>query len=433
MSAAGHSLSDARVRTQVIHDLYADEIRRYCRRRLRSREDAEDAAQIVFLTAQRCLANGVEPRSERAWLFKIAEHVVLGQWRTLRQRAHLASPVSIDTLADSAVAAGSGRLPELVDLPAALARVPAAQRRALVLREWHGLSYAEVAEELGVTAATVETLIFRARGSLAKELGGPARRSRASRVLGVLPSVHWVFGGGAALKVAAGVAPIAVVAWGVLAPQQPAASAEAVPRAPVATLHGAVTVRGRQQMPEVHPVLARRQVRGSAARVSGATISSVVHSASPEEAVPAPLHAPPVSVPPPHPPSDGVPVRDVPAAPTAAPAVGDANPASVPAEPVREESRAEPPTVRIASPPAAAGPAEAAQTLSTAADRAPGKGAPSGAGVPATPPFAGTPAPDGAGPSQTHRVPCSRECSNPSERAAHPSNADRASNAAPAD
>lgn len=181
MSAARSPLSHASVRTQVIHDLYADQIRRYCRRRLRSREDAEDAAQIVFLTAHRCLANGVEPRFERAWLFKIAEHVVLGQWRALRRRARLASPVNIDELADTAVAAGSGPLAEIVDLPAALARVPAAQRRALVLREWHGLSYAEVAEELGVTAATVETLIFRARGSLAKQLGEREPRDAAGR------------------------------------------------------------------------------------------------------------------------------------------------------------------------------------------------------------------------------------------------------------
>lgn len=408
MSAADSPLSDASVKTQVIHDLYADQIGRYCRRRLRSREDAEDAAQIVFLTAQRCLENGVEPRSERAWLFKIAEHVVLGQWRTLRQRAKHASPVNIDELADSAAA--RGRLPELVDLPAALARVPAAQRRALVLREWHGLSYAEVAEELRVTAATVETLIFRARGSLAKELGEPVRRSGTLRSLGLLPSAPWIFGGSVALKAAVGVAPLAVLAWAVLVPQQPA-SADSVTRAPAAALRGSVVLRSRQPAQEVHVVPAPPRGRSAAVRVVGQPpISSVSPVTAPPETAPA---TPQTTVNA----SDIVSAGDVSVADRPAVAAGDAAPAFAPAAP--ERRRAAPPVVRNASTPSSAEPADDARALPLVADAAPGQGAPSGAGVPAAPHFAVTPAPDGAGPSRTGGAPCSRECSSPSESAAH--------------
>jgi hypothetical protein len=57
----------------------------------------------------------------------------------------------------------------------ALAALTPNQRRAILLREWQGLSYREIAAELSLTEAAVETLLFRARRSLARKLD----RSRA--------------------------------------------------------------------------------------------------------------------------------------------------------------------------------------------------------------------------------------------------------------
>ena len=65
--------------------------------------------------------------------------------------------------------------------------MPEQQRRAILLREWQGLSYREVAKELDVSQAAVETLIFRARRSLAAGLeqpgagGGTACAARCTR------------------------------------------------------------------------------------------------------------------------------------------------------------------------------------------------------------------------------------------------------------
>ena len=62
--------------------------------------------------------------------------------------------------------------------------MPEQQRRAILLREWQGLSYREVAAELEVSQSAVETLIFRARRSLAQGLEQPdsikPRSGRAS-------------------------------------------------------------------------------------------------------------------------------------------------------------------------------------------------------------------------------------------------------------
>ncbi|MHB8471020.1 MAG: sigma factor-like helix-turn-helix DNA-binding protein [Gaiellaceae bacterium] len=48
----------------------------------------------------------------------------------------------------------------------------------MLLRGWQGLSYREIALELGLTRAAVETLLFRARRSLARGLDRPQARRR---------------------------------------------------------------------------------------------------------------------------------------------------------------------------------------------------------------------------------------------------------------
>jgi RNA polymerase sigma factor (sigma-70 family) len=185
-------------RTKALHDEYAQPIFNYCLRRLRSREEAEDAAQIVFLNAYRCLEEGVEPTSERAWIFKIAEHVVMYRWRTISRRARVEFPVDVDAIADLIVAPEQ-EADELDGLPDALARLPESQRQAIVLREWYGLSYREVATELGLSVSATETLIFRARCRLAEELGGPAPTVRRRTPLSLASPrawLKWVRGGG---------------------------------------------------------------------------------------------------------------------------------------------------------------------------------------------------------------------------------------------
>ncbi len=59
--------------------------------------------------------------------------------------------------------------------------MPEQQRRAILLREWQGLSYREIAGELEVSQSAVETLIFRARRSLAQGLEQPDSIKPAKR------------------------------------------------------------------------------------------------------------------------------------------------------------------------------------------------------------------------------------------------------------
>jgi len=181
----------------------------YCLRQLRSPEEAEDALQATYLNACRSLNGGFEPRADSAWLFKVAQNVCITRLRSSGRRALLERPQDRGVLEET-VAAPERRSDELIGLPEAMATLPELQRRAILLREWQGLSYREVAEELDLTQSAVETLLFRARRSLATALESPeGRRPRALHSFnfaGLGAALKSLLAGGAGVKVAATVA-----------------------------------------------------------------------------------------------------------------------------------------------------------------------------------------------------------------------------------
>lgn len=160
--------------TNDLYKLYGTQIYAYCLRRLRFREEAEDAVQTTFLNAFRALQRGTSTHAEQAWLYKIAQHVCDGRgWNT--------QPAPFEAIEETVAAPQRERGDELIGLDAALDAMPTNQRRAIVLREWRGLSYREIADELQLTPTAVEMLIFRARRALAQGLEAPA--AQASRKL----------------------------------------------------------------------------------------------------------------------------------------------------------------------------------------------------------------------------------------------------------
>ena len=101
----------------------------------------------------------------------------------------------------------------------ALRDMPELQRQAIILREWRGFSYKEIAAELDLTDAAVETLIFRARRSLASRLENPNARPAKRAALAVnfgwlLSGVKSLFAFGGAANLTALAASAAAVAIG---------------------------------------------------------------------------------------------------------------------------------------------------------------------------------------------------------------------------
>jgi RNA polymerase sigma factor (sigma-70 family) len=167
--------------TRRLYEQYARQIYAYCLHQLGSKEEAEDATQSTFLNAFRGLQRGVDPEFETAWLYKIAQNVCLTRQRSSARRRRVETPGDLDAIQD-VLPAREPESDELLNLPEALNQMPEQQRRALLLREWQGLSYREIAEELDLSQAAVETLLFRARRSLAAGLAEEPKRGVAKRL-----------------------------------------------------------------------------------------------------------------------------------------------------------------------------------------------------------------------------------------------------------
>lgn len=134
---------------------------------------AEDLTQEAFVRAFRALPrfdpHGVAPLS--AWLLRIATRTAIDE---LRRRRLAVAPLDLveptassaarpDEIAQWTSTAGAVRR--------AADRLSPEVRAAFVLRAYHELSYPEIAEALDVDLGTVKSRLFRARATLAEQLG----------------------------------------------------------------------------------------------------------------------------------------------------------------------------------------------------------------------------------------------------------------------
>jgi RNA polymerase sigma-70 factor (ECF subfamily) len=131
---------------------------------------AEDAAQEAFIRAWEHLAS-YEPRSAfRNWLYRIATNQALDQLRRDRPS------VDIETvpLRDPAHGPeGSLERNERAEtVRQAVLALPAASRATLILREYEGLSYREIADTLDIPIGTVMSRLNYARQRLRESLAG---------------------------------------------------------------------------------------------------------------------------------------------------------------------------------------------------------------------------------------------------------------------
>jgi len=185
----------------------------------------------------RALLNGTDPREPAAWLATIARNECLTRIRTrMREPLPTEELETVSTVHDPL--AEAIRRADLAALWSAIEALPRQQRDALLLREFGGLSYDELAEALAVSGPAVESLLFRARQRLRVQL----RTAYAS-----LGGVSWIeafarlFGGApVAAKVAAiGVGAATVTGSAVVVPQVLEHHSRAVPHVAAVRTHPA--------------------------------------------------------------------------------------------------------------------------------------------------------------------------------------------------
>jgi RNA polymerase sigma-70 factor (ECF subfamily) len=129
--------------------------------------DAQDLVQEVLLRVRRGLET-YRPGSLEGWLSRITTNAFLDEVRRRRRRPTVALPDDPDRVLmgaeDADAALASTRLPD--DVQDAIRALPDDFRAAVVMCDVVGLSYEEIAAELGVPIGTVRSRIHRGRAAL---------------------------------------------------------------------------------------------------------------------------------------------------------------------------------------------------------------------------------------------------------------------------
>lgn len=141
---------------------------------VRDQHLAEDVAQDVMIAARRRFADPEDSDHAAAWVRTAAAHLALNAVRGRRRREQRHRRVGDDRSAAGPEEILVGRETG-AEVRRALGRLPLRSAMVLVLRH-SGLSYAEVAESMGVGVGAVGTMLRRAEAALRKEVERHATR-----------------------------------------------------------------------------------------------------------------------------------------------------------------------------------------------------------------------------------------------------------------
>jgi RNA polymerase sigma-70 factor (ECF subfamily) len=140
-------------------------------------EDARDVCQETFLRAFRALPGFRGQSKFSSWLYRIALNLCHDWLRRERRTPLVQAPEDVDL---DELAANAGPSESIEDLVArkslgrlverAVAQLPPEQRTALILKEYHGLTFHEIADLVGCPLSTVKTRVYQGLLVLRREL-----------------------------------------------------------------------------------------------------------------------------------------------------------------------------------------------------------------------------------------------------------------------
>jgi len=158
---------------------YQHKVLKLVMRYMRNHAEAEDIAQEAFLKAYRAIHSFRGDSAFYTWIYRIAINtaknaLVAAKRRPLDYDLDLQDPEQNERngrLRDEATPESlllTEEIRETVD--AAIGALPEDLRRAVVLREYEGLSYEEIAAVMECPVGTVRSRIFRAREAIDRQL-----------------------------------------------------------------------------------------------------------------------------------------------------------------------------------------------------------------------------------------------------------------------
>ena len=140
-------------------------------------EDARDVCQETFLRAFRALPGFRGQAKFSSWLYRIALNLCRDWMRRERRAPLVQIPEGIDPAEFAAETEPSESIENLVvrkdmarRVEKAMERLPEVQRTAILLKEYHGLTFQEIAEVVGCPLSTVKTRLYQGLTVLRREL-----------------------------------------------------------------------------------------------------------------------------------------------------------------------------------------------------------------------------------------------------------------------
>src|SRR6187200_2303669 len=140
-------------------------------------EDARDVCQETFLRAFRALPRFRGQAKFSSWLYRIALNLCRDWIRRERRTPVVQAPEGVDLVELASEAEPAESIENLVArrelgraVAKAMAMLPEEQRTAIVLKEYHGLTFQEIADLLECPLSTVKTRLYQGLGVLRKQL-----------------------------------------------------------------------------------------------------------------------------------------------------------------------------------------------------------------------------------------------------------------------
>jgi RNA polymerase sigma-70 factor (ECF subfamily) len=148
--------------TEEIYDQFADQLRRFIRKRVPDDDTADDLLQEVFLRIHSRIESLRDGAKLQSWIYQITRNAIIDYYRSRKEPETLTESLSLQVVTDQPEAAQE-LLPSVRQFIDCL---PEIYRQPLLLSEFEGLTQQEIANKLGLSLSGAKSRVQRARDRL---------------------------------------------------------------------------------------------------------------------------------------------------------------------------------------------------------------------------------------------------------------------------
>ncbi|MGD0339797.1 MAG: RNA polymerase sigma factor [Bacteroidota bacterium] len=155
----------------ALYNRYKRHIYCFCLKMVGDEDEVKDIVQEVFLKMYEHRMQLANPSRFRAWLFMIARNQCLTHYRDEKRTTPFDEGWSmLESLETESLIQEIERNEEVFLVRAFINQLKPEYREVIVLREYQGLSYEEIADVIGATIAAVKAKLFKARKELFEKM-----------------------------------------------------------------------------------------------------------------------------------------------------------------------------------------------------------------------------------------------------------------------